>query len=127
MEFADPYLPTRHREWAAFHPDVLSDLGLTREQAELLWRDANGQVAAYLEVWHPPSVQSHHADASRGYRLVLRRDLAAEYARQRQLDIAFVVTLDRKRGVRRPNSAATKYDVERNGVHLLIRPDGDLV
>lgn len=127
LEFADPHLPARHREWAAFHPDVLRDLCLTRKPAELLWRDAHGRVAAYLEVWHPPSVQSHETETAQGYRLVLRRDLAAEYARQRRLDIVFLVTIDRERAARGEDSAATKYDVERSGVHLLIRPNGELV
>jgi hypothetical protein len=127
LEFADPYLPSRHREWAAFHPEVLRDLSLTREPAELLWRDALGRLAAYLEVWHPPSIQSHETETAQGYRLVLRRDLAAEYARKRQLDIVFLVTLDRERTARSGDSVRAKYDVRRNGVHPLIRPNGELV
>jgi hypothetical protein len=96
----DPRLPKRSRNWATFTTDVVRTLGLTRRSASPHWYDAEGRLAAYVEVWSDTTDRSAYADTAEGSWLVLRHDLVAELARLRGADILFSVNWTRNRSSR---------------------------
>jgi hypothetical protein len=100
FERQDPRWPESPRLFLAPVLDLVERLGLTRRETELLWRAPDGTPAMRCEVWFENEGEAEYSDQSEGARLLVRRDLLLEYARNRERDVLFVVTLRRSRSYR---------------------------
>jgi hypothetical protein len=97
FEGQDPWWPDASRPFIVPVLDMVERLGLTRAEHELVWHAPDGNPAARCEVWFEGDGGTDHSNRTRGTRLLLRRDLLLQYARERSSDVLIVVTLRRRR------------------------------
>ncbi|HEX4953899.1 MAG TPA: NACHT domain-containing protein [Thermoanaerobaculia bacterium] len=94
LHHVDPWWPETSRHLSVPASDVVRRLGLRRDPAGLIWRDAAGTVVARCDPWRSVHPGGHRS--AEGHRLVMRREAVAAYAGEAALEVIFSVKVARQ-------------------------------